>query len=82
MSAGKLTVEPVDVPKDALPSLRRASGRYVAQSGKLVLPLKYFGLKEGESLIAAVHEFLTNLSEGTVAPSKDVSRPSSARRNR
>ena len=82
VSAGKLTVEPVDVPKDALASLRRASGRYVAQSGKLVLPLKYFGLKEDESLIAAVYEFLVNLSEGTVAPSKDVSRPSSARRGR
>lgn len=81
-SAGKLTVEPVDVPKEALSALRRASGRYVAQSGKLVLPLKYFGLKEGESLIAAVYGFLADLSEGTVAPSKDVSRPSSARRGR
>lgn len=81
-SAGKLTVEPVDVPKEALSALRRASGRYVAQSGKLVLPLKYFGLKEGESLIAAVYGFLVDLSEGAVAPSKDVSRPSSARRGR
>ena len=49
LSAGNPTVEPADVPKDALASLRRASGCYVAQSGKLVLPLKYFGLKEDDN---------------------------------
>lgn len=63
VAAGKLNVEPVSVPRDMMTPLRRYGGRYVQQSKKLSLPLKYFNLKEDESLIDAVWGFLLKLYE-------------------
>lgn len=62
--AGKVTVEPIEVGRDALTPLRRYGARYVAQTSKLSVPVKYFGLAEGESLIEAVEGLLRDLAEG------------------
>ena len=54
MTAGKLVVEPIDVPRDKMTGLRRAGGRYLADKRKLSLPLRYFKLDEGDNLLAPV----------------------------
>ncbi len=59
--AGKLTVEPIDIPKDRLTALRRAQGRYLSDKRKLILPLRYFKLGEGDNLIRPVYELLKSL---------------------
>lgn len=62
--AGKLTVEPIDIPRDKLIPLRRAQGRYLADKRKLLLPLRYFKLDEGDNLIQPVYELLSGLVGG------------------
>ena len=61
--AGKLNVEPIAVPRDMMTPLRRYGGRYIQQSRKLSLPLKYFDLKEDDSVSDAIWEFLKKLDE-------------------
>ena len=56
--AGKLVVEPIDIPKDAMIPLRRAGGRYLADKRKLTLPLRYFKLEEDDNLLEPINKFL------------------------
>ena len=56
--AGKLVVEPIDIPKEALISLRRAGGRYLADKRKLQLPMRYFKLEEDDTLLEPINTFL------------------------
>uniref|UniRef100_UPI003076F266 helicase-related protein n=1 Tax=Senegalimassilia faecalis TaxID=2509433 RepID=UPI003076F266 len=59
--AGKLVVEPIDIPRDKMTPLRRAGGRYLADKRKLQLPLKYFRLTEKDNLFTPVAKFLKEM---------------------
>ena len=59
--AGKLVVEPIDIPRDKMTPLRRSGGRYLADKRKLQLPLKHFKLAEGDTLFGPVGEFLEDM---------------------
>uniref|UniRef100_UPI0026767407 TRCF domain-containing protein n=1 Tax=uncultured Adlercreutzia sp. TaxID=875803 RepID=UPI0026767407 len=59
---GRLVVEPVDVPADAMKALRRAGGRYNPDKRKLALPLRYFSDEERENLLPAIARFLGELT--------------------
>lgn len=61
VTGGKLVIEPVDVPKDKVTSLRRSGGRYLGDKRKLALPLRYFKLEEGDNLLGPVFAFLKEL---------------------
>ena len=61
---GRLIVEPIDIPKAKMTSLRRSGGRYLADKRKLTLPVRHFKLEEGDSLLRPVGEFLEELVEG------------------
>ena len=63
-TGGKLVVEPVDIPRDKMTPLRRAGGRYLQDKRKLTLPVRYFKLEEGDSLLRPVAEFLDELTGG------------------
>ena len=63
VTAGRLVVEPIDVPRDKMTGLRRAGGRYLADKRKLQLPLRYFKLDEGDNLLGPVSTFLKELAE-------------------
>ena len=60
---GKLIVEPIEVPKSMIIPMKRYGGRYLPQSKKLTLPLKYFQLKEDDSVMEAIWDFLRELAE-------------------
>ncbi|MEG1433945.1 MAG: transcription-repair coupling factor [Gordonibacter sp.] len=62
ITAGRLVVEPIDVPRDKMTGLRRAGGRYLADKRKLQLPLRYFKLDEGDNLLGPVFAFLKELA--------------------
>ena len=64
VTGGKLVVEPVDVPRDKMTPLRRAGARYVQDKRKLSLPIRYFKLDEGDSLLEPVAAFLAELVGG------------------
>ena len=59
---GRLVVEPVDVPADAMKALRRAGGRYNPDKRKLALPLRYFSDEERENLLPVIAGFLAALA--------------------
>ena len=59
--AGKLVVEPIDIPRDKMTGLRRSGGRYLAEKRKLQLPLKHFKLSEGQALFEPVASFLREM---------------------
>lgn len=59
---GRLVVEPVEVPADAMKALRRAGGRYNPDKRKLALPLRYFSDEERENLLPAIAGFLAALA--------------------
>ena len=61
---GRLVVEPVDVPADAMKALRRAGGRYNPDKRKLALPLRFFSDEERENLLPAIARFLGELTGG------------------
>ncbi len=61
VTGGKLVMDPVDVPADLMKPLRRYAARYVQQSKKLMLPVKYFGLDESDNLLSAIWEFTSQL---------------------
>ncbi len=57
--SGKLNIEPIDHPADELwAELRRVKARYVVQTHKLQIPLKYFGAPGEVDLLQVVHSFL------------------------
>ncbi len=62
VTGGKLVVEPVAVPRDALKELHRAGGRYVADRRKLTLPVRHFKLEERDNLLAPVAAYLAELA--------------------
>ena len=62
VTAGKLVVEPIDVPRDKMTSLRRSGGRYLTDKRKLQLPLRHFKLDEGDNLLGPVFAFLKELA--------------------
>ena len=59
--AGKLVVEPIDIPRDKMAPVRRAGGRYLSDKRKLQLPLKYFRLTEKDNLFGPVAKFLREM---------------------
>ena len=59
--AGKLVVEPIDIPRDKMVPVRRAGGRYLSDKRKLQLPLKYFRLTEKDDLFGPVAKFLREM---------------------
>ena len=61
VTGGKLVVEPVDVPADLMKPLRRYAARYVPQTKKLALPLKYFNLTENDNLMGVVWDFVQKI---------------------
>lgn len=61
VTAGKLVVEPIVVPKSASIPIRRAGGRYVAEKKKLTLPLRYFKLDENDNLLGPIARFLEEM---------------------
>ena len=62
VTAGKLVVEPLDVPKSRMTPLRRAGGRYLPEKKKLTLPLRYFKLGETDNLLGPVARFLEEMA--------------------
>ncbi len=42
MASGNLTIEGISIPRDKMPDIKRAGGRYLADKRKLILPLRYF----------------------------------------
>ena len=64
LTGGKLVVEPVDIARDKMTPLRRAGGRYLQDKRKLALPVRYFKLEEGDSLLRPVAKFLDELTGG------------------
>ena len=62
VTAGKLVVEPIVIPKARMTPLRRAGGRYLAEKKKLTLPLRYFKLDEDDNLLGPVARFLEEMS--------------------
>lgn len=62
VTGGRLVVEPIDIARDKMTKLRRAGGRYLADKRKLQLPLRYFKVEEGESLLEPVFELLKELA--------------------
>ncbi len=63
VTGGRLVVEPIGIPRDALTPLRRAGGRYLAEKRKLTLPLRYFKLGEDDNLLGAVYDFLKGMGK-------------------
>ena len=61
--AGKLVVEPVDIPADMQRSLRRAHATWASEKRKLRLPVKYFAAEDDSQLLEAIYEFRTSLAE-------------------
>ena len=61
VAAGKLIVEPIDIPAAAMKPLRRAAGRYQTDKRKLTLPLRYFSEEERDNLLPAIVHFLEKL---------------------
>ena len=61
--AGKLVVEPVDIPRDVMSSLRRARATWTADKRKLRLPLKYFAAQDDAQLMQAILAFLEGLTQ-------------------
>ncbi len=60
--AGRLVVEPIDVPDAKMKPLRRAGGRYNPDKRKLALPLRYFNLEEQDNLMGPIAGFLAELT--------------------
>ncbi|WP_236643513.1 transcription-repair coupling factor, partial [Enterorhabdus sp. P55] len=61
VTGGKLVVEPIALPREALTPLHRAGGRYVADRRKLTLPVRHFKLDERDNLLAPVARYLAEL---------------------
>ncbi len=61
VTGGRLVVEPIDIPRSTLTSLRRFGGRYIADKRRLTLPMRYFNLDEGENMLGPIFAFLKDM---------------------
>ena len=61
--AGKLVVDPVDIPADTMRTLRRARASWTPEKRKLRLPLKYFAASDDSELLEGILAFLQGLAE-------------------
>lgn len=61
VTGGSLVVEALDIPQKKVSALRRAGGRYFADTRKLQLPLRYFKLEDNASLLAEITKFLVKM---------------------
>ncbi|MEG0072361.1 MAG: transcription-repair coupling factor [Raoultibacter sp.] len=55
---GKLNIDPITIAREKLTALRRYGVRYMPQTKKLSLPLRYFKLDEGDTILDATWKFL------------------------
>ncbi|MEG1561729.1 MAG: transcription-repair coupling factor [Raoultibacter sp.] len=55
---GKLNIDPITIGREKLTALRRYGVRYMPQTKKLSLPLRYFKLDEGDNILDATWRFL------------------------
>ena len=60
--AGKLVVDPVDMPSEKMRSLRRAKATWTPDKRKLRLPLKYFAADDDAQLLEGILAFLRDLA--------------------
>ena len=61
VTGGKLVVEPIEVPSSKMTTLRRAGGRFLADKGRLTLPVRYFNLEESDNLLGPIARLLDEL---------------------
>ena len=59
--AGKLVVDPIDIPADTMRTLRRSKATWTSDKRKLRLPLKHFAAEDDAQLLEAVLKFLQDL---------------------
>ena len=60
--AGKLVVEPIDISRDTMTTLRRSKARYLKEKRKLMLPLAHFAAEDDAELLAAILAFLQDMA--------------------
>ncbi|MBO7702127.1 MAG: transcription-repair coupling factor, partial [Eggerthellaceae bacterium] len=60
--AGKLVVDPIDIPRDTMKELRRSKATWTPDKRKLRLPLKHFAAEDDGQLLEAVLAFLEGLA--------------------
>ena len=60
--AGKLVVDPIDIPADTMRELRRSRATWTPDKRKLRLPLKHFAAEDDAQLLEAILAFLQNES--------------------
>ena len=58
VTGGKLVVEPIEVPSSKMTTLRRAGGRFLADKGRLTLPVRFFNLEESDNLLGPIARLL------------------------
>ena len=61
---GKLVVEPIEIPRDVMATLRRAKATWTPDKKKLRLPLKYFGAEDDSQLMEGVLRLLNEIARG------------------
>ena len=59
--AGKLVLDPVDVPAEKMRSLRRSKATWTPERRKLRLPLKHFAADDDAQLLEGILEFMRGL---------------------
>ena len=60
--AGKLVVDPIDIPSDTMRTLRRSKATWTPDKRKLRLPLKHFAASDDAELLEAILKFLESLA--------------------
>ena len=61
--AGKLVVDPIDIPPDVMRTLRRSRATWTPDKRKLRLPLKYFAADDDAELLEGILAFLEGLQD-------------------
>jgi transcription-repair coupling factor (superfamily II helicase) len=61
--AGKLVVDPIDIPSDTMRTLRRSKATWTPDKRKFRLPLKHFAATDDAELLEAILKFLESLAE-------------------
>ena len=59
--AGKLVVDPIDIPADTMRELRRSRATWTPDKRKLRLPLKHFAAEDDAELLEAILVFLKDI---------------------
>ncbi len=59
--AGKLVVDPIDIPRDVMTGLRRSKATWTPDKRKLRLPLKHFATEDDAQLMEGILAFLEGL---------------------